>query len=260
MCAGSPGSGTFPIVRCDIPPGMRGIPAGSRAIAARTAGLRSRLPNIGPETCVIATPARPIRPAKRIIPTSERIIPTSERIIPISARLICPAARIISIPERAICPAERIATISEPTIGSVVYIIRPTERLTRPTGRIIGSPERMTPSAGRMSRSAGEMMRSDLAQAGNVAPMSQRRGGMSLVRGPIGSAGFAIDRRPAARARRLDADAPFLDQVLENPVETAAIRLIAERRAHVAAREAVGEARQRCTDVLLQIAGAAAPG
>src|SRR5215210_626098 len=83
---------------------------------------------------------------------------------------------------------------------------------------------------------------------------------MSSVRGPIGRAGVGIDRRPSAEAHGLDVEGPFQSQVLKDPVEAAAIRLIAECRAHVAAREAVREARQRRADVLRQIAGAAAPG
>src|SRR5215213_8586112 len=98
----------------------------------------------------------------------------------------------------------------------------------------------------------------DLAPDETLTPMSQAPGGMSTIRGPIGRAGFVIDGSPAAGVHGLDGDAPFLGQVLEDPIEAAAIRFIAEGSAHVAAREAVGKAGQRRADVLFQVAGAAA--
>src|SRR6185436_5496739 len=73
-------------------------------------------------------------------------------------------------------------------------------------------------------------------------------------------AGLAIDRGDLAGPHRLDAGASLLDQLLENPVEGAAVRLIAERAADVTARERLGEERQRRADVSFQLSDAPAPG
>jgi hypothetical protein len=72
---------------------------------------------------------------------------------------------------------------------------------------------------------------------------------MSFVPRLMRRAGSAIDRGVSAEAHGLGVNGPFLSQLLENPVEAAAIRLIAEGRAHIAARKVVGQARQRCADV-----------
>jgi hypothetical protein len=55
-------------------------------------------------------------------------------------------------------------------------------------------------------------------------------------------AGLAVGRSSLAFAARDDVESARAGQVLESPVEGAAIRLVAEGIAHVAARERLGKA------------------
>lgn len=68
-----------------------------------------------------------------------------------------------------------------------------------------------------------------------------------------GRAGLAVDRGLLAFSLRFHAEAPLLDQLLENPVEGAAVRLVVKRFADVAARERLGKTRQGGADVVFQI-------
>jgi hypothetical protein len=90
--------------------------------------------------------------------------------------------------------------------------------------------------------------------------MLPRRSGVSPGGRRVGRAGLAVGRGTLAFSDGLDAEAPFLDQLLENPVEGAAVRLVAERLADVAARERLGKAWQHPAEVVLQLSDAPAPG
>lgn len=87
------------------------------------------------------------------------------------------------------------------------------------------------------------MLHAGLAEAADPGRMSPRPGGLSRVRGRVGCTGSAIDRGLAAGTQLLDVDGPFLDQLIENSIEAAAIRVVAEGVADVAARKVIRQAR-----------------
>src|SRR5215210_4332407 len=90
--------------------------------------------------------------------------------------------------------------------------------------------------------------------------MSARPVRMSLGRGRKVRAGLAKGRGSLAAARSFDAESAFPGQVLENPVEGSAIRLVAEGFAYVVARERLGQALERRADVGVHFGGAPTPG
>jgi len=72
--------------------------------------------------------------------------------------------------------------------------------------------------------------------------------------------GLAINRSPLPLPGGLDPDEGFRRQRLQDPVQGAAIRLIAERLADLAAREPLGQPLERRADVIIHLGSAPAPG
>src|SRR6185436_6409308 len=125
-------------------------------------------------------------------------------------------------------------------------------------GRMSSDGAEMSQRAVGISQTAGQgcAVRSPVSPAGlaegdDPGRMSRQPGGMSGVRS-------AIDRGFPAGAHGPDADAPFPDQLLEDPVEGAAFGLIAEGGDYVAAGEVPGQAGQRRAEVAFHIEGAGA--
>ncbi|PYQ65038.1 MAG: hypothetical protein DMF53_06260, partial [Acidobacteria bacterium] len=70
---------------------------------------------------------------------------------------------------------------------------------------------------------------------------------------------IAVSRRLCPHATGVKGDVAEFFQILENPVERAAIRIVAERPADVGEREQLGEMGEGCQDLLVELAGPPSP-
>lgn len=196
--------------------------------------------------CVTPSAGRITTTANCVTPTAGRITPISDCVTPISN-----------------CLTPTATGVTQFEIG-VMQIAAGVMQTVMDTAQAGAGVSRVRAEETRISAIAMATLLGALHRKIAVLPMRRRmlpaRGGVSSVAGSVLRAGLAIDRGDLAGTGGLDAEAPFPDEVLENPVEGAAVRLVAERSADVTARERLGKALQRDADVVFQLSGAPAPG
>jgi hypothetical protein len=182
------------------------------------------------------------------------------RITPMATRITPVATGIIPVPTRNTPLTSCITPVAKCVTPVAMRITPKARRITPVATGVMRVPSGVSPELAGVMREPAEVFRVTTGVMAAALETSPRRRGVSSGGRRVVPADLPVDRGDLAGADGLDAEAPFADQILEDPVEGAAVRLVAERLGEVAARERLGKVRQRGADLVFQLSGTPAPG